>query len=237
MTAAHDRDGRDDVFDIEDFFRPRPQKCVTCGGAYQAPQPGNCPECIEAQDRKRIDRHERDVETIFPSRYRWARFGAAELEQRVSLPSLRRVAALHEQSIVLRGAPGTGKTSLACAMVRAWWRSRIEPRVRAGCSPDPRDFLAFVDCTAAASVRKTCPLGREPELIVAAKSAAVCILDDLDYAAGSDVITEIVHARHNDERPTLVTTSMTPQEISERFPGGTARRLTDGVLWLELGSK
>ena len=60
-----------------------------------------------------------------------------------------------------------------------------------------------------------------------ALEASVLVLDDLDLAPevhGSAVV-DVIHARHRENLPTIVTTTLTPAETAQRFGDGSARRL------------
>lgn len=128
--------------------------------------------------------------------------------------------------LVLRGDPGMGKTSLVVAMFDAWLAVHQDPSAR------------FVEAFQLAQARARHPLGHgEAPLVEAAMGAGLLVLDDMgcESAAKSDVIFDVLAARHNDERPTWITTWLGVEEMAQRYGGGGFRRIVEGSNVVVLG--
>jgi len=169
-----------------------------------------------------------------PPRFRWARFDAEQLRERV-----RPVAAVQQaieatdllssigQSVVIIGPAGSGKTSLACAILRAVamrrgghaWRCR---------------FAAALEIGAARGAYGT----RSP-LESDAIAASCLLLDDVGQETEADRIhiAEVLHARHDAERPTIVTSAFEPPVIHARYGGGVDRRIFEGASLIFVGGQ
>jgi DNA replication protein DnaC len=165
-----------------------------------------------------------------PARYRDNAFAGAELARRVKDPkaiALVRAACVPETDrIVLVGAPGVGKTSLAAAAMRELSGQRTHVGV-------------YVDARSLAFARSHSRLGAEAELVRQVVDAEILLLDDLglDPDVHHSAIPDVVYQRHAACRTTIVTTSLTDAESAARFGAGVARRLfeaVDGALVLEL---
>ncbi|HBU30064.1 MAG TPA: hypothetical protein DEB56_11165 [Thiobacillus sp.] len=208
-----------------------PWKC-RCGVAID--HPGVCDPCGEKLAREQAEAPVRTAVESIPPRFRWARFDAEQLRERV-----RPVAAVQQaieatdllssigQSVVIIGPAGSGKTSLACAILRAVamrrgghaWRCR---------------FAAALEIGAARGAYGT----RSP-LESDAIAASCLLLDDVGQETEADRIhiAEVLHARHDAERPTIVTSAFEPPVIHARYGGGVDRRIFEGASLIFVGGQ
>lgn len=165
-----------------------------------------------------------------PLRFRWALDASRELlDARISfalIPGGLAWARMPEtRGLVLRGASGAGKTSLAVAMFGAWLEGRREPGAR------------FVDVVSLSLARARHPLGQgEAPAILEAMRAPLVVLDDLgqEQPNRAEIVVDVVMARHNANLPTWATTWLGDDDIARRYSGGVLRRLTEGAKVAEL---
>lgn len=196
--------------------------CIACGLRLVVGG-GVCRPCL------RWERWQRASERMgIPPRFSWAAFGATKLLiSRVA----RGAAAVGEaysaegaSPLVFMGETGAGKTSLAVARLRKAlaWAFDAAPTIR----------LLFASCVDLAPARSQHPLGEgEPARLRAAISAHVLLLDDLgaNSARFDDVVTEVLHARHDAHRTTWITTGLSQEQIALRFGGAVERRVFEGA--------
>lgn len=217
----------------------RAHECRTCGRAkcWRCQQThdqayGLCRPC---RDRESFERAKSDVFESVPVRFRWAIDASVEqIAARVKYPHERIERALawvrtldaSPPNVSLVGAPGAGKTSLVVALFSAWFDKHRVALAR------------FVPAYELALSRTRHPLGKDeaPE-ILAAVSAPLLVLDDLgaESARVSDVISFVMHARHNANRPTWTTTGLDHDELVRRYDGGVARRVFEHSKLVKLG--
>lgn len=200
-----------------------------------------CPKC-----KARVDgrdtlcgscKRERD-------RVRWARaalaatpkaFQAASLEAEwlVRLVGAQVIGdaktALGAPRVVAVGPSGSGKTSLVTAMF-----------IAADFVPDINAAPMHVSAYQLARARAVHPLGSgEAPLVEAALGAPLLVLDELggEDAAHASAVKDVLHERHAQERPTWVTTGVTPAEIGARYGGGIARRVFEDAKVFRLAGR
>ena len=220
-------------------FLPMVEKtCTECGEKFQGLDGiplTRCQECVtktlavEELEAREQPIRERQAATLasIPPRYLWARFDAPELRTRVKGASTvltEATLALHALSTVLEGTSGVGKTSLACAMLRA----RTE-----------RDQVQgmFVTAYAIAKARSEHRLGSgEAPLVERAIRARLLVLDELgaEYAKNT-AVQEVIHDRYEQERPTIYTTGFKVQQAAAQYGEGIARRIFEGARLIVLG--
>lgn len=76
--------------------------------------------------------------------------------------------------------------------------------------------------------RRDSRFGEKPLEIAKSRSASMLVLDDLcQEEGGIAVVVEVLHARHDRNLPTIITTWANNSEIIERYGGGTWRRGID----------
>lgn len=137
---------------------------------------------------------------------------------------------IREQHIAFVGPPGAGKTSLAAAMYRV--------AVAGETSTGALSRYRWVSAHKLAKARSQQPMGEgESPLVEACINASLLVLDelgaeDLRYASA---VAEVLFERHDQARPTWVTTGVGPQEIAKRYGGGIARRVFEGAVVFRLG--
>ena len=218
------------------FANPvQPSRCK-CGATID--HPGYCDRCVRRWEAGReVQQFEAVLESI-PPHFRKAKFGSEELA-RFATPAAATAAKAKldgllsraTSELVLIGPRGAGKTSLACACLRE--------------SVDRRHPLAlrarFVSCVELGASRRDSPLGHRPYLLDDAITASLLVLDELGKGIDQEPIVEVVAARHDAERPTIVTTPWS-QERLEMLPnggldGGTLRRIFEHASVLQMGPR
>lgn len=193
-----------------------------------------CDACEVARNRadteaKEIAARLAAVEEQIPVRYRWATVNSPELRRRV-VPEqaiARAVAAAGASSLVLLGPAGSGKTSLACAVLRAEASRR---GIYAG---------TYTTAFALAKARQEHKLGDgEAPIIERACKARLLLLDELGAELGRNTaVQEVFCARHDAELPTIYTSGQSVEELIQRYGDMVARRLLQGATVIHLGGK
>lgn len=207
---------------------PNDLPCRRCGTEL-TPGGSTCLRCgaDEAEEKRLVQEASRAQERqvwlnafseLVPRRFGWASFEAVELRLRIGLVQLAQ-RSLDAPRLLLIGKTGIGKTSLACAMLRAWREAHCR---------NP----AFVSAPRLVAERARMPLGHgDPELLAKALRSPLLLLDDLGNEPHTALspIPEVVAARHDDELPIWVTTNYEPEKLSERYGNHMARRLLEGA--------
>ncbi len=206
-------------------------KCYRCSAVMQGIG-GLCDACRE---RESFERAKVRVFASIPKRFRWAiDCNLTTLTERVKLAPDRISAALawaagleaDPPSLALTGVTGAGKTSLVVALFATWFAKHRNQDAR------------FVPAIELGLARGRHPLGHDdPPAVIAAIEAPLLILDDLGAEAPmhADVVRQVLHRRHNDGRPTWVTSGLTHAALAQRFDGGLARRLFEEAKQVALG--
>jgi len=166
------------------------------------------------------------LEKTVPASYLWARFGAAELAQRVPKPAVGWAeSAWKHDRVVLMGLSRAGKSSLAVAMLR---RRAAERRA-------PSAFLHAYRLSVA-RIQHAAGHG-EPELVETAMRTPLVLIDDLggerDHAMSA--IPDILVERHAEGRATWVTTGMTREQLGARYGEGIVARLFERATVIRVG--
>lgn len=190
--------------------------------------------CGACEARKRYEGARRgkeraiaETERTIPAHFAWARFDSPLLVERVQPRAAVDLAksAKAARLVVLQGESGTGKTSLAVAMLRA-----IADRGERG---------MFVDARALTRARQGHGFGGgEAPLIERAMRARVLVLDEVGAERGvgmaESVVAEVIHERHAHARQTIYCTPFTSTELVERYGAGIVRRMLEDVTAIRL---
>ena len=165
-----------------------------------------------------------------PPRYRWASFSAPELQQRVKNKAAieRARQAISKRGVVLFGTAGSGKTVLACCMIRAVADAVLTVDEQAERLLRGALFVGAYDL---AKSRLENPLGKgEAKLVEQAMHASLLVIDDVGLERmRSTGIEEVLHHRHAEELPTWITTFLGVKALSERYGDGIARRICEAA--------
>lgn len=165
-------------------------------------------------------------------------FDAAELDAdwlaKLVGPTAMQMArsSLTSSQVTFLGLPGSGKTSLAVAMLRAVLRAEAATSDRYW-----RATHLYVSSFALAKARSSAPLGSEAPLIERALSAPLVVVDEFggEDPRHASAVKEVVYERHAQDLPTWVTTGVGPREIADRYGGGIARRVFEDAVVFKLG--
>jgi DNA replication protein DnaC len=172
---------------------------------------------------------EKAMATI-PPRYQWASFSATDLVQRVKNKAAieRAKQAIWKRGVVLFGTAGSGKTVLACCMLRAVAEAVLAVDERAEWILRNARFMGAYDL---AKSRLENPLGKgEAKLVEQAMGASLLVIDDVGLERmRSTGIEEVLHHRHAQELPTWITTFLGVNALSERYGDGIARRIYEAT--------
>lgn len=210
-------------------------KCIECGTSIE--HFGVCDSCADKFEATRIDDIRREAIATIPQSFRWATFGNEDIHRRVSgnciaaghrlLPVLRHAGV---PFVVLYGPAGSGKTTLACAIMRQLLDDPPLLRTSVG-------LRSRFQCALALSIaRCDSHLGSTPHEVDASLRASLLVLDDLGQEDASKrcALREVIHGRFNAGKPTIVTTWMNPATLPEVYGEGTSRRLTERAAVIEL---
>lgn len=183
-----------------------------------------CTKCSVAAEREAA---ELAWSRIVPKAHAGASFGARWLRELVGAAAFAKLANAAER-VTLLGPAGTGKTSLAVALLRT--------------HHDAGGRVVFAQAHQLAKSRSLHRLGDgEAPAIAAALSAGTLVLDELggELPQHSPVLAEVIHARHADCARTVVTSGLSLEAIGARYGGGIQRRLAEDatVLVLKRGER
>lgn len=190
--------------------------------------------------QRRTDLLNRAWQTV-PKRFRWACFGD-QLEKRVTPTTVVQGARQHivarRGSMILMGPSASGKTSLAVACVR----HVLDTAERAISNGDKKIFkfgvnIFFATAYDLAKAGIYSPLGKMPELVDRAMKASLLVLDDLGmdvevFRQSATSVREVIHERHAQSRPTIVTTYLRRADLNKHYGEGIARRIGEGGVFI-----
>lgn len=212
-----------DDFDLSKVFGEGPWTCH-CGIIID--WPGACDKCAARWHRQRETEDSQEALSTIPDRFAWAKFSAAEHTTRVNAVCSRAARTAFPEllksprdkdALILFGAAGSGKTTIAVAILQQLVAKMPEVGARAR-------FVSAIDI---AWARQGSGFGHRPRLLDAAVHASVLFVDDLgaEPANLKDGIVELVQDRHNANKPTVYTTWQERTEIETRYGGGVGRRI------------
>lgn len=200
-----------------------PHRCAGGCGLRTLRPDVTCRDCAANAQRQRERAWACERTAIgIPARYRDNAFDGAELAARVKDP--KAIAPVHDacrvgtDRIVLVGAAGVGKTSLAAAALRELSYQRTQVGV-------------YVDARSLAFARTHSSLGAEAALVREVLDAELLVLDDvgLDPDAHHSAVPDVIYDRHARCALTIVTTSLSAEQAAARYGAGVARRLFEAV--------
>lgn len=186
------------------------------GKNLPAPTPDMDPAEGEAHHQRA---KERELSAVIPGRFQWARLDAPELTERApmaaaQLQSLR----APPRELVIAGPGGSGKTSLACALLWRWLD--LHGQVPA---------LTTSFALANAGIQHRAGHG-EADLIRTAKIAPLLLIDDVgqEEKTPSSALKEVVWHRHAHMLATWYTTGFKSPALLEKYGAGFVRRMSEG---------
>ncbi len=128
-------------------------------------------------------------------------------------------------NLILLGHTGCGKTLGAAVLARRILREAPCPRAWARAKR-----IVFVDAAQLALAREQHGLGQgEAPLVERCTSASLLFLDELGYLdKDTGVVEQVIDARSKANRPVVVTSGMTPEELVDRYGAAIGRKLMEG---------
>ena len=139
-----------------------------------------------------------------------------------------------ERGLLLHGPPGTGKTLLACIVLNELMLFRGRPGRYLNLSRDY--YQALRDTFSESSEQHGQASSLQEELCM----ARYLVIDDFGIERGTEweeeVLYELVDARYNQERFTVVTTNLSKDEIKGISRGRIFSRLVEMCHWIEMKS-
>ncbi|MCH9837457.1 hypothetical protein K0U83_17470 [bacterium] len=196
--------------------------CAEC--RRQCPEGARlCEVCAERERTERQRAHLADAWESVPERFRdawrwdWDDKRGATIALMLSQGG----------SFLLRGKPGMGKTALACAVLGRHLTRATAPLAT---WPDVEDaasmrYVTDADLNRAVSAH---PLGQgDAPLYREAVRAKLLVLDELgvDLASPRRVGRDVLFARYDANRPTIVTTGHERAQVEAHWGGGAGRRI------------
>jgi len=200
--------------------------CAGCQEQIVSTPGGSCEDC---RKRSRARNWRIELDEAIPAAFREASLDAPWLLRLVGpvvLDQARTAVARGVRRVAAEGPPGSGKTSLLAAMLRA-----LEPE---------RGRVLWVSAHQLAKARALHPLGEgEAPLISSALRVGRLIVDELggEDQRYASAVSEVLYERHAHDLATWVTTGVDPKAIAERYGGGIARRVFEDAGRFRLGGK
>ena len=195
--------------------------------------------CNACRSTERLAARLKVTRASVPARFEWSLgvtpdFLATRVRGTVDLVR-RALEAPPSRSLLFLGPTGSGKTSLAVAMLDVWARKADKPGA------------IFVEAAWLARARARHKLGQgDPPLVEQAMSAPLLLLDDLgqEREDRDGCITDVVYERHNAQLPTWVTCGLANgdestfgEHLSRRYDGGFVRRVLETGKPIRLGAR
>lgn len=196
--------------------------CASCRGPA-ADGEKLCDACRRADRAVRNAAHLTAAWASLPDRFRDAHSWAWD-PKRAEI--LRRASAAGT-GILLTGAPGAGKTALACALFGMHLRDIVarDPGREVVEAAGAARFVTDAQLSRAVASH---PLGRgDAPLYVEAVRASVLVLDELGYDLASlrRPARDVLFARYDAGKPTIITTGHRQIDVEAHWGGGAGRRM------------
>lgn len=126
---------------------------------------------------------------------------------------------------LLMGPTGAGKSSVAAWLLRRW-EAHARQQVPSGNGRDPR--VAWLDALDATDGERRYRLGSgDPEDLERSYRADWLVLDDVGKSCSPTLLQQILARRYASQRPTIVTTGLTPDELTAHIGAATVRRIVE----------
>lgn len=205
-----------------------PFKCI-CGCKIDLP--GVCDECSRRLEREQTQRPLHALAATLPLRFRGVAFDNESTNWIAPglIGQAKRAADLvcsgAVDTVLLLGRKGTGKTRMAVSMLRHI--------AGAGSSASWRcHYVAAMELAAARG-----EYGARSHEATEAIGASCLLLDDLGQEQDTDQIRmrEVIHARHDLMRPTIITSGFADRVLMARYGDGMDRRLFERSAVIETG--
>lgn len=238
-----------DIFVVVRANLATDRMCAGCGAPCRVPDA--IPRCVLCQERDAHDAARRTAtekvwrvcQTV-PQRFRDARLGSSSLERLTGSEAMVRASGLVGKNAGILGAAGSGKTTLAVAMLVAAvirgsrTAAADKDASMSGYLWDRIDSIAFFSADTLADARSQHGLGRgEAPIISAAMGAHYAVIDDLGAERRGEeaALVSIARERFDNNRWTITTSGFTPSEIERRYGAGLARRLFGEAEIIQMG--
>lgn len=214
------------------------ERCAKFVCRCGAPIDGGSRDCDACRAKARIDGLLAPTVQSIPRRFDWVIGAGLDLLSRrirCSPEVLRRgIESPPSSWLCFVGQTGTGKTSLAIAMLDAWVRR----------NPEERTGAIFLEAAWLARARARHRLGEgEAPTVAAAMRAPLLVLDDLgsEREDRDGCITDVIYERHNAELPTWITCGLATtfddlaEVLARRYDSGFMRRVLESGKRVQLG--
>lgn len=203
--------------------------CANCGDtgmwpgtmSYCGCPAGNARSLRDREQRLREDWERRWATTNVPRRFRGYRFGTSPLPVELVEQASRWVDGRPVETgsnLIILGSIGTGKTGLAIGALYSLHESGVQP-------------LRFQTTSSLIDAMKP---GGDESVLVACQKAAVLALDDLGTTRGTDFeqdrLFALLNSRYEDERPTIVTSNVSIQDLAKSIGDRVVSRLAESCV-------
>ena len=132
---------------------------------------------------------------------------------------------------LLVGPTGAGKSSVAAWAVRRWHaRVNSEAGIARWGAPDHRadGRVAWLDALEATDAERRYKLGSgDPEELAQAYRADWLVLDDVGLSSSANLMQLVLARRYQSCLPTIVTSGLTPEQLSAHIGAASVRRVVE----------